>query len=78
LKHKRHRKEVFNHHHIIPRSRLRRKEFVLAGKTVEVQIDWHNWLHYNFGNLTPMEIFDFLNHKFWGDNFEINLKEGKK
>jgi hypothetical protein len=63
-----------NRHHIIPLARLRRSEIKLIGITELVDIQAHDWLHRNFGTLTPMEIFDWLNQTFWGGRYKIHIE----
>ena len=57
-----------NHHHIIPRSRL-------IGVRVIVPIADHRLYHQIFGNMIPIEIVDYLNENFWGDNYSIQMEE---
>lgn len=63
-----------NKHHLIPKSRIRREICLLKGITIRIDVNLHKWYHRQFGNLTPIEIFDWLNETFWGNNYEIKMK----
>lgn len=47
----------------------------LNSKTVIVPIEKHKLYHYTFSNMTPSEIVDWLNRKYWGNKYEINIRE---
>jgi hypothetical protein len=55
-------------HHIIPRSRQKKKK--LMGVCL-VPAKQHNLYHCLVGNMTPMEAFEFFNKTFWGKLFVI-------
>ena len=55
-------------YHKIQQSRLRDEIAV-------VEIDEHIIYHKLFRNMTPREIVGWLNGKYWGNEYEINIRE---
>jgi len=59
-------------HHIIPKSRKGN------GKTKNiayVESHLHKKYHSLFINKTPEEIVDYLNYKFWNNNYEVYINQ---
>jgi hypothetical protein len=59
-------------HHINPSSRARGKPIVGICK---VERFLHELFHHLFGNMHPEEIVEYLNKKFWNENYEITIKK---
>ncbi len=55
-------------HHVIPRSRQKKKK--LMG-VCPVPAKQHDLYHQLVGNMTPMEAFTFFNKTFWGNYFVL-------
>ena len=53
------------------------KESRLNGVIAVVDIGKHVIYHKLFRNMTPSEIVDWLNKKYWGNKYEINIRERK-
>ena len=60
------KKKGFNHHHVIPRSRVKDKGLL---KTVLTPAKEHNLYHQLVGNMTPIEAFKYFNETFWDKEF---------
>ena len=62
------RKRRYDHHHIIPRSRNKKKAKD-PHNIVKVKRDRHSAYHFLFDNLTPDEIIKMLVNEFWGGDY---------
>ncbi len=58
-------------HHIIPQSRINGKK---KGNICKVPRILHERYHALFGNMTPIEIIEFLNEVFWKNAFIIERR----
>lgn len=71
-KKERSRKQLYDFHHIIPKSRL--SEFpstLVITNIVKVDRRRHNLYHQLFSNRTPEEIIELLVDEFWGGKWHF-------
>ncbi len=62
------KKEKMTRHHVIARSRIKKKGLLGVCKVPAKQ---HSLYHCLVGNMTPEEAFEFFNKTFWGKLFVI-------